>query len=126
MEWFGGVLFACALGLGLAAPVLALVGAVEPVGALDGRASHALGFVLYGLGLAGTLVAQGAMGRSCRIGVDESERTELVATGPFALARNPIFAAMIPGFLGLVFMVPNVVALAGFVALVGALELQVR
>ncbi len=85
VEWFGGVLFACTLGLGLAAPVLGLVGAVEPVGALDGRASHALSFVLYCLGLAGTLVAQAVMGRSWRIGMDESERTELVTTGPSAV-----------------------------------------
>lgn len=126
VEWFGGALFVCALGLGLAGPVLDLVGAVEPVGLLDGRAGHALGLVLYGMGLVGTLVAQGAMGRSWRIGVDESERTELVITGPFAIVRNPIFAAMIPGFLGLTLMVPNIVALAGFLALVGALELQVR
>ena len=46
--------------------------------------------------------------------------------GPFALVRNPIFAAMIPTSLGLALMVPNVVALAGFAALVLALEIQVR
>lgn len=125
-EWLGGVLFACALGLGLAAPVLDLVGAVEPVGFLDGRAGHALGLVLYALGLAGTLVAQAAMGASWRIGVDDSEETELVTEGPFALVRNPIFSGMIPGFLGLALMVPNVFSLAGVLALVAAIELQVR
>ncbi len=59
-------------------------------------------------------------------GVDESERTELVTAGPFAIVRNPIFAAMVPTSLGLALLVPNVVALAAFLALVIALELQVR
>jgi protein-S-isoprenylcysteine O-methyltransferase Ste14 len=80
----------------------------------------------FGLGLAGTLIAQLAMGDSWRVGVDESERTELVTSGPFAVVRNPIFAAMIPTSLGLTLLVPNVVALAAFLGLVTALELQVR
>jgi protein-S-isoprenylcysteine O-methyltransferase Ste14 len=42
------------------------------------------------LGLAGSLLAQLAMGDSWRIGVDESEKTELVTAGPFAVVRNPI------------------------------------
>jgi protein-S-isoprenylcysteine O-methyltransferase Ste14 len=50
----------------------------------------------------------------------------LVTTGPFAVVRNPIFAAMIPAVLGVVLLTPNFVALPAFVALVGALELQVR
>lgn len=100
VEWFGGVMFVCALALGFAAPVLDLVGVVDPIAPLDGRAGHAVGIVLYSLGLVGTLVAQGMMGRSWRTGVDESERTDLVTTGPFAIVRNTIFSAMIPAFLG--------------------------
>ncbi len=85
-----------------------------------------LGVVLFVVGLAETLAAQQAMGASWRIGVDESERTELITTGPFAIVRNPIFAAMIPASLGIALLVPNVFALAAFMALVTALELQVR
>jgi protein-S-isoprenylcysteine O-methyltransferase Ste14 len=33
-------------------------------------------------------------GASWRIGVDPDERTTLVTSGPFAIARNPIFTAM--------------------------------
>ena len=66
------------------------------------------------------------MGDSWRIGVDEEERTALVTSGPFAVVRNPIFAAMLPTSLGLALLVPNVVALAGLAALVIALEIQVR
>ena len=40
------------------------------------------------------------MGRSWRIGVEEGERTDLVTGGPFAIVRNPIYASMLPAFLG--------------------------
>ena len=66
------------------------------------------------------------MGTSWRIGVDPGERTELVTNGPFALVRNPIFAAMLPTALGLTLLVPSWIAIAGFVGLLVALELQVR
>jgi protein-S-isoprenylcysteine O-methyltransferase Ste14 len=106
--------------------VLALADVVEPVEALDTTAVHVAGIVLFVIGLAATLAAQVAMGESWRIGVDESERTDLVTDGPFSLARNPIFAAMLPTSLGLALMVPSWVAFLGVVALFLALELQVR
>jgi protein-S-isoprenylcysteine O-methyltransferase Ste14 len=118
--------FALAIVLGVAAPVLDLADVLDPIGALDGDLGHWIGAALAVTGIALTLYAQIAMGSSWRIGVDESERTELVTHGPFALVRNPIFGAMLPTSLGLVLLVPNVVAVAGFVALVLALELQVR
>jgi protein-S-isoprenylcysteine O-methyltransferase Ste14 len=126
VEWTGNALSVAALGLFLAAPGLELAEVLGPIAVLDGSFGHAVGFVLYFLGLVGTLVAQIAMGRSWRIGVDESERTDLVTTGPFAFVRNPIFSAMFLAFLGLVLLAPNAVALVGFVALVVAVELQVR
>lgn len=125
-EWIAGVGFTLALLLGAAAPVLALLGWVEPIGALDTTAVHLLGLVLAVAGIAATFYAQVAMGASWRIGVDPEERTALVTSGPFALVRNPIFAAMIPTALGLALLVPSWIAIAGLVGLVVALELQVR
>ena len=121
VEWFGGVLFALALVLGFAAPILDLAGALDPVfgGTWAGAALAAAGIAL-------TLYAQVAMGTSWRIGVDHEERTELVTSGPFALVRNPIFAAMLPTSLGLMLLVPNAAALAGFAGLFLALELETR
>jgi protein-S-isoprenylcysteine O-methyltransferase Ste14 len=66
------------------------------------------------------------MGDSWRIGVDDGERTELVAGGAFAIVRNPIFSAMVVTAVGLSAMVPNVLAGIGLVVLLGALEIQVR
>jgi protein-S-isoprenylcysteine O-methyltransferase Ste14 len=126
LEWAAGVLFVVAIAIGVAAPVLDIVGALEPVGGLDSAGARWAGGAIFALGLGGTLYAQLAMGESWRIGVDEHERTALVTDGPFALVRNPIFSAMLPTSLGLVLLVPNVVALAGFVALLVALEIQVR
>jgi protein-S-isoprenylcysteine O-methyltransferase Ste14 len=126
LEWSAGVLFGVALIVGVLAPVLEVAGVVEPIAFLDGPVGHAVGLALFAFGLAGTLYAQLAMGESWRVGVDEDERTDLVTDGPFAIVRNPIFAAMIPTSLGLTLLVPNVVALIGFTALVLALEIQVR
>lgn len=125
-EWFAGALFAFALVLGVAAPILALVNIVEPIAVIDTSAVNAAGLIVAVAGVGLTLFAQVAMGKSWRIGVDPSERTELVTTGPFALVRNPIFAAMIPTALGLALMVPSVISIAAVVGLLIALELQIR
>jgi protein-S-isoprenylcysteine O-methyltransferase Ste14 len=124
--WLAGVGFVVALVLGLAAPVLALLDVVGPIDALDQRGLRAAGVVLAIAGTVATLLSQFAMGDSWRIGVDPQERTALVTSGPFALVRNPIFAAMLPTALGLVLMVPSAVAIVGLIALIASLELQVR
>lgn len=125
-EWIGGVLFAVAIVLGLAAPIADLVGLLDPIDALDGELGHAAGAGLFFGGLFTTVLAQFAMGDSWRIGVDESERTALVTSGPFSLVRNPIFSGMIPVAIGLALLVPNVVSIAALVSLFVALEIQTR
>ena len=110
--------------VGTAAPVLDVTDVLDPL--IGSHALRASGIALFTAGLAGTLYAQIAMGESWRIGVDEEERTDLVTDGPFALVRNPIFAAMLPTSLGLTMLVPNAVALIGLAALIVALEIQVR
>ena len=126
LEWFAGALFVSALAAGAAAPLLALLDIVEPIGALDGVVAHAVGVVLAGSGILATFLAQLAMGDAWRIGVDSEERTELVTDGPFGWVRNPIYSAMLPTTFGLALMVHSAVAILGFAALVAALELQVR
>lgn len=125
-EWLVGVGFLAASLFGLAAPVLALLGWVEPISSLDTSAVHALGTALALFGIAATLYAQLAMGNSWRIGVDPGERTALVTGGPFALVRNPIYSAVWPTALGLALLVPSWVALVGLAGIAMALEAQVR
>ncbi|MGH3902853.1 MAG: methyltransferase family protein [Pseudonocardiaceae bacterium] len=125
-EWCGGVSFALALLLGLSAPVLQLLGGVAPLPMLDTPAGRGAGLVLAVAGIAGTLTAQQGMGTSWRIGVDREETTALVTGSMFALVRNPVFTAMLTAGLGLTLLAPNLVAATGLLALVAAIEIQVR
>ena len=122
-ERAGGILFVLALVLGLAAPVLELAGAL---GAFESLRAPALGVLLALGGIAGTLHAQLAMGSSWRVGVDPAERTALRMDGPFRWVRNPIFSWMMLSAAGLALLVPNAASMLGLVALVTAVELQVR
>ncbi|GLZ15542.1 hypothetical protein Acsp04_57770 [Actinomadura sp. NBRC 104425] len=125
VQWWARILFIAALLAVAAGPVAELLG-LSPVDALDRQAVHIGGLATAMLGVAATLAAQVSMGASWRIGVDEDERTTLVTGGAFALARNPIFTAMITTAVGLAAMVPNLVSLAGLVLTVGSIEMQVR
>lgn len=124
-EWWAGVLFTTALVAGVLGPVTALLG-LDPVAALDASVVQGIGVVLALAGVLATFATQLAMGTSWRIGVDETETTDLVTAGPFALVRNPIFTAMATTGLGLALIVPNLVALLGSVLLLVALQLQVH
>ena len=126
LEWLAGVGLVVGIALGVTGVVLELNETVEPLGALDGHGAHAGGLALFVIGFTGTFYSQLAMGASWRVGVDDAERTELVTGGPFRVVRNPIYAAMLPAFLGLALLTPNAVALAGFVLVLASLELQVR
>jgi protein-S-isoprenylcysteine O-methyltransferase Ste14 len=125
-ERLGGLLFVLAVALCLAGPALQLAGVLHTVEPLAGATADVLGVVLASAGIAMTLLAQFAMGEDWRIGVDPGERTELVTHGPFALVRNPIYAAMIPSFIGVALLAANVVTLVGALVLIAALELQTR
>jgi len=122
-ERIGGLLFVAALGLGLLSPLSELAGWTRSAPALP---QSVLGLALYALGLAGTLTAQFQMGRSWRIGVDPSQRTELVHRGLFLWVRNPIYSAMFGIALGLLLLLPNWPALAAVGCLTAGLELHVR
>lgn len=86
-EWWAGILFAAVLVTAVAGPVAGLAG-FPAVGLLDHDRVHALGNALAVAGIAATFVTQLAMGESWRVGVEETEHTNLVTDGPFALVRN--------------------------------------
>ena len=125
-EWWGGVLFALALLVALAAPLLALAGVAPADPALARPGPQIAGVLLWAAGVAGTLWAQFAMGESWRIGVDPTARTALVARGPFRWIRNPIFTAMSLAAVGQALLVPSLVSLLAVTLLALALEVQVR
>ncbi len=123
-EWNGGALLIVALALSVAAPLVIIAGVIDPWPAPVGVT--AVAGVLLAVGFVGTLAAQLSMGESWRIGVDASERTDLVASGLFRVSRNPIFTSMLLFLAGLALVLPTIVsALAFALALIG-LEIQVR
>ncbi|WP_203805034.1 methyltransferase family protein [Actinoplanes couchii] len=125
LRWWAKILFVAALVLGVAGPAAGLAG-LDPIGALDHRWAQVTGPIIAILGIGAVLVAQLNMGASWRIGVDPGERTALVTGGAFAVSRNPIFAAMAVTSTGLTLMAPNPVAVVATVALLVALQAQVR
>lgn len=122
-EWWGGLLFVVALAAAAVAPILQMTEVTEPWITNDLRWA---GVALYLLGAAGTLWAQFAMGNSWRIGVDAAARTALVMSGPFRWVRNPIFTMMGAATIGLALLVPNAMSILAVIALIVALEIQVR
>ncbi|MFD4401278.1 methyltransferase family protein [Nocardia sp. NPDC058499] len=110
---------------GLAAPLADLAGLV-PIPFADHGVVAVAGVIVASTGVVATFAAQLAMGASWRIAVDDTERTQLVTTGVFALVRNPIFTATLTAFAGLAAMVPNLIALTGYTLLVLGIQLQVR
>ena len=93
---------------------------------LDRTGLRYTGAVIALIGILLTVAAQWQMGESWRIGVDPTECTTLVTNGVFGVVRNPIFTAMVVNAVGLTLLVANNVAVVGLVALIVALEIQVR
>lgn len=130
-----GPLLALAFLLLAGAPVAALATgpADSPwsIGSQDsevwlGTGAAWIGSVLVLAGGVVTVVAQAQMGASWRIGVQQGEETELVTHGLFAIVRNPIFTAMVAFSIGSWLVVPNVLALAGWVVATVTIVVQVR
>lgn len=125
LQWWAKLGFVAALAAGVAAPIAGLAG-LAPLPVLDTTAAHMAGAAVAVIGILATVAAQWQMGESWRIGVDPAERTGLVTDGIFGQVRNPVFTAMLITAVGFTLMVGNWVAIAGFTALVVALEVQVR
>ena len=62
---------------------------------LDNENIKYIGLFVLAVSLVWTIIAQGHMKNSWRIGIDTETKTELVTTGLFGLSRNPIFFGMI-------------------------------
>lgn len=123
IEWLAGWLLVAAMLTAVAAPVAELAGLAPWTDSAWVRGAGTV-VAIGGIGL--TFMAQLSMGDQWRIGVDETERTDLVTSGVFGVVRNPIFSAMIVVAVGLAAMVPNPISAVGVVLLVLAIEMQIR
>jgi protein-S-isoprenylcysteine O-methyltransferase Ste14 len=105
---------------------LAASSALPEFAPLDRAAIAWVGAALAAAAIALVTAAQFNMGDSWRIGVDTSERTDLVTTGLFAVVRNPIFTGMLAFWIGIALMVPNALTILGFFVALAGIEVQVR
>jgi protein-S-isoprenylcysteine O-methyltransferase Ste14 len=124
LEWTLWALFAVWITLLLAAPIVTLAGFLECL-ELPTWLS-VLGAIIAPAGCVVAILAQWNMGASWRMGLDHSERTELVTGGLFALVRNPIFSGLGVLAVGYALMVPNALSLVALLLGIIALELHVR
>jgi protein-S-isoprenylcysteine O-methyltransferase Ste14 len=126
LAWLSGILFIGGMAMGVASAVLVLNDSLEPFDALDTDGVHAIGIALAAAGGLSVFGAQLGMGASWRIGVSDDQGTDLVTAGWFSVCRNPIYTAMIVGWVGFFLMVPTWLGLVGAVVVALGLELQVR
>ncbi len=122
--WWGGVLFVFAFLFAATGLVLGVAGAV-PAADVAGWVRW-MGLLMSAVGFLGVIAAQSGMGPSWRIGVNESERTDLVTDGFFAHVRNPIFTGMCLALAGLAALAPTPLTITAAIVVVAAVQLQVR
>ena len=95
-----------------------------PIKQLETSTIKYVGLGLLGFALIWTIIAQGHMKNSWRIGIDTETKTDLITTGLFSLSRNPIFFGMIISLVGLFFTTPN--ALTGILLILGYVLIQIQ
>ncbi len=105
--------------------LLDATGILEPQIA-PGRIMEIAAMALSLTGIALTIFSQYQMGTAWRIGVDESEQTELVTNGLYSLMRNPIYSGVMLFGVGLLLLLPNIYMLLSILIGYLSIELHVR
>lgn len=84
------------------------------------------GIALIHLSLIWVMIAQWQMSKSWRIGIDETNKTELVTHGLFSVSRNPIFLGLIITVVGLFLLLPNAITFTLAVITYLVIQIQIR
>jgi protein-S-isoprenylcysteine O-methyltransferase Ste14 len=128
LEIIASALFLSSLFAGLASPILALALPDRPLWRVSELPPivTAIGGLLYVCGVTLAFTSQLTLGKSWRIGVDLSERTELIERGAFKIVRNPIFSALELTAVSLALLCSTPLAWLACAVQLVALELQVR
>jgi len=95
-----------------------------PMTYMENNTLRIFGLVILIASLVWTSAAQVNMQASWRVGIDETQKTELVHTGIFHLSRNPIYLGMIFTIVGLFLLTPN--AFTILLAVVGYVLVQIQ
>jgi protein-S-isoprenylcysteine O-methyltransferase Ste14 len=124
-QWWSRVVSSVGFLL-LVGAALAQLAGLPTIAFLDRPELLVLGVALYAAGIALTLASQAAMGDAWRGDVDPDATGELVTGGPFRLVRNPIFTGSAITQVGLVLVMPNVLAIAALACFALSTQIQVR
>jgi protein-S-isoprenylcysteine O-methyltransferase Ste14 len=99
----------------LAVPFLSAGGTGLPgtviIPSLVHPACRALGLIMMGAGYAGTLWCYVAMGNAWRMGVNRTEKTDLVTRGPYRFVRHPIYLCQVVMVAAIVVLLPSILSL---------------
>lgn len=93
---------------------------------LDNETIKYIGLAVLAISLVWTIIAQGHMRNSWRIGIDTQTKTELITTGLFGLSRNPIFFGMILSLVGLFLVTPNAFTILFLILGYVLIQIQIR
>jgi protein-S-isoprenylcysteine O-methyltransferase Ste14 len=96
-----------------------------PIASMQRNDLNVFGVFLLLISLAWIVFAQAQMGSSWRIGVDESQKTDLVTSGVFRFSRNPIYLGMAATLIGLFFVLPTSTTLSLLVGGIATIHLQI-
>lgn len=97
-----------------------------PITQLDKQSIKYVGLAVLCIALVWTVIAQGHMNNSWRIGIDIETKTELVTNGLFTISRNPIFFGMILSLVGLFLTTPNAFTILFLILGYILIQIQIR
>ena len=97
-----------------------------PIVQFNNQTVKYIGLTLLFISLVWTVIAQGHMKNSWRIGIDTDTKTELVTSGLFSVSRNPIFFGMILSLVGLFFTTPKTLTLIFLILGYVLIQIQIR
>jgi protein-S-isoprenylcysteine O-methyltransferase Ste14 len=101
-------------------------GYLGPIYYIESQPLRISGLTILLFSLPWIAIAQAQMGKSFRIGVDITDRPDLVTGGMFKFSRNPIYVGIMAGCLGLFLCIPNSLTAVVLVGGVFAVHVQVR
>jgi len=96
------------------------------ISSLDHSVGNIVGFAIGVLGLIICFFAQKAMGDSWRVGIDETNRTDLITTGIYKKIRNPTYSGLFLLCMGVLIIFPTMSFLTWNLIFFIMLEFQVR
>jgi protein-S-isoprenylcysteine O-methyltransferase Ste14 len=97
-----------------------------PILFLENNILKIIGLILIHISLLWIAIAQYQMSTSWRIGIDETNKTDLVTKGIFSISRNPIFLGMIISVFGIFLILPNTLSFFTAAATYFIIQIQIR